>query len=104
MLDSESEAIEWLVPGLLPVGETVLLCALPKVGKSKLAIDLAFSVATGESRFLGQQTKQGKVLLITPDASKDVAKARINRNGDSANKIAQMYTSSLTGISIRYQS
>ncbi|MBD0309228.1 MAG: AAA family ATPase, partial [Microcoleus sp. T1-bin1] len=65
VFDSESEARDWLVPGLLPVGETVLLCALPKVGKSKLAIDLAFSVATGESRFLGQETKQGKVLLIT---------------------------------------
>jgi RecA-family ATPase len=81
LLDSESEAIDWLVPGLLPVGETVLLCALPKVGKSKLAIDLAFSVATGESRFLGQQTKQGKVLLITPDASKMSLKQELIKRG-----------------------
>ncbi len=81
LLDSESEAIDWLVPGLLPVGETVLLCALPKVGKSKLAIDLAFSVATGESRFLGQETKQGKVLLITPDASKMSLKQELTKRG-----------------------
>ena len=79
--DSESEAMDWLVPGLLPVGETVLLCALPKVGKSKLAIDLAFSVATGESRFLGQETKQGKVLLITPDASKQSLKQELTKRG-----------------------
>jgi archaellum biogenesis ATPase FlaH len=81
LLDSESEAIDWLVSGLLPVGETVLLCALPKVGKSKLAIDLAFSVATGESRFLGQATKQGKVLLITPDASKMSLKQELIKRG-----------------------
>jgi len=73
--------MEWLVSGLLPVGETVLLCALPKVGKSKLAIDLAFSVATGESRFLGQETKQGKVLLITPDASKMSLKQELTKRG-----------------------
>jgi AAA domain len=78
---SESEAIEWLVPGLLPVGETVLLCALPKVGKSKLAVDLSFCVATGESRFLGQETKQGKVLLITPDASKQSLKHELTKRG-----------------------
>jgi KaiC/GvpD/RAD55 family RecA-like ATPase len=81
LLDSESEAVDWLVSGLLPVGETVLLCALPKVGKSKLAIDLAFSVATGESRFLGQETKQGKVLLITPDASKMSLKQELTKRG-----------------------
>jgi RecA-family ATPase len=81
VFDSESEAMDWLVPGLLPVGETVLLCALPKVGKSKLAIDLVFSVATGESRFLGQETKQGKVLLITPDASKQSLKQELTKRG-----------------------
>jgi hypothetical protein len=76
-----SEAMEWLVPGLLPVGETVMLCALPKVGKSKLAIDLAFCVVTGESKFLGQDVKQGKVLLITPDASKQSLKHELTRRG-----------------------
>ena len=81
VFDSESEAMDWLVPGLLPIGETVLLCALPKVGKSKLAIDLAFSVATGESRFLGQETKQGKVLLITPDASLMSLKQELTKRG-----------------------
>ena len=89
LLDSESEAMDWLVSGLLPVGETVLLCALPKVGKSKLAIDLAFSVATGESRFLGQETKQGRVLLITPDASSQSLKQELTKRGfrkqDTAN-------------------
>lgn len=81
LFDSESEAIDWLVPGLLPVGETVLLCALPKVGKSKAAVDLAFCVATGESRFLGQKTKQGRVLMITPDASPQSLKQELRKRG-----------------------
>jgi AAA domain len=81
LFDLESEAIDWLVPGLLPVGETVLLCALPKVGKTKLAVDLSFSVATGESRFLGQETKQGRVLLIMPDASLQSLKHELLKRG-----------------------
>src|SRR4028118_641064 len=35
--DSESEAMDWLVPGLLPVGETVLLCALPKRSEERFS-------------------------------------------------------------------
>jgi hypothetical protein len=89
LFNSESEAIDWLVPGLLPVGETVLFGALPKVGKSKATIDLAFCVATGESRFLGQQVKQGRVLLITPDASAQSLKQELTKRGfrkqDNAN-------------------
>jgi len=38
-------------------------------------------VATGESRFLGQETKQGKVLLITPDASKQSLKQELTKRG-----------------------
>jgi DNA primase len=81
LLATSSEAIDWLVPGLLPAGETVLLCALPKVGKSKLAVDLAFCAATGESKFLGQEVKRGKVLLVAPDASKQSLKHELTKRG-----------------------
>ncbi|NJR24294.1 MAG: AAA family ATPase [Richelia sp. CSU_2_1] len=81
LLDTESLAVDWLVPGLLPAGETVLLYALPKVGKSKLAIDLAFCTATGESKFLGQTVKRGKVLLIMPDASEQSLKHELTKRG-----------------------
>ncbi|MCC3593843.1 AAA family ATPase [Microcoleus sp. PH2017_28_MFU_U_A] len=81
LLDTSSQAVDWLVPGLLPVGESVLLYALPKVGKSKLAIDLAFCTATGESKFLGQKVKQGKVLLIMPDASEQSLKQELLKRG-----------------------
>lgn len=81
LLDTSSQAVDWLVPGLLPVGESVLLYALPKVGKSKLAVDLAFCTATGESKFLGQKVKQGKVLLIMPDASEQSLKHELLKRG-----------------------
>jgi hypothetical protein len=89
LLAAESEALEWQVQELLPVGETVLFVALPKVGKSKAAVDLAFCVATGESRFLGREVKQGKVLMVCPDASQQSLKhemlKRGFRSGDSKN-------------------
>jgi hypothetical protein len=81
LLASESEALEWTVQELLPVGETVLFVALPKVGKSKAAVDLAFCVATGESRFLGREVRHGKVLLISPDASKQSLKHEMLKRG-----------------------
>jgi RecA-family ATPase/5S rRNA maturation endonuclease (ribonuclease M5) len=81
LLASESEALEWTVQELLPVGETVLFVALPKVGKSKAAVDLAFCVATGESRFLGREVRQGKVLLISPDTSKQSLKHEMLKRG-----------------------
>lgn len=81
LLASETEAMEWLVQELLPRGETVLFIALPKVGKSKASVDLAFCVATGESRFLGREVRQGKVLLISPDASKQSLKHEMLKRG-----------------------
>lgn len=84
-----SEAMEWLVPGMLPVGETVLLTALPKTGKSKLAIDLAFCVATGEEKFLGEEVKQGRVLLVCPDASERSLKNELTRRGFRIQKDSQ---------------
>jgi archaellum biogenesis ATPase FlaH len=73
--------IEYVVPGMLPAGEAVLLVADPKAGKSLLAYDLAFAVVTGESHFLGEQTKQGKVLIIQCDESLNTAKGRLLKRG-----------------------
>jgi hypothetical protein len=80
-LDSECEGIDYLIPGLLPRGETVLLSALPKAGKTLLAVDASFSIATGESRFLGEETKRGKVLYVTVDESKNSSIDKLRRRG-----------------------
>jgi RecA-family ATPase len=80
-LSLESEEIEYLIPGMLPKGETVLLAAMPKTGKTLLATDAAFAIATGESHFLGEKVKQGKVLLISVDESGQSTKAKLLKRG-----------------------
>ena len=88
-LDLEFEGLNWIVPGMLPEGETVILCALPKVGKTLLAIDLAFAVATGEDTFIGEQVSQSRVLLVSTDESARSTKAKLLKRGfrseDAAN-------------------
>jgi RecA-family ATPase len=80
-LSLESEEIEYLIPGLLPRGETVLLAAMPKTGKTLLATDAAFAIATGECNFLGEKVKQGKVLLVSVDESPQSTRAKLLKRG-----------------------
>ncbi|NEP58109.1 MAG: AAA family ATPase, partial [Symploca sp. SIO2G7] len=81
LLDLESEGLNYLVPGLLPIGETVILAAPPKCGKTLLSIDLAFSIATGESQFLGEKSLRGKVLLVSTDESLQSTRAKLLKRG-----------------------
>jgi RecA-family ATPase len=76
-----SEGIDYLIPGLLPRGETVLCAGLPKSGKTLLAIDAGFAIATGESQFLGETVQQGRVLLISVDESAQSTKAKLLKRG-----------------------
>lgn len=55
--------VNWQVEGFVQKSGLILLAALPKVGKSDLARNMAKAVATGGD-FLGRRTKQGKVLWI----------------------------------------
>ena len=88
-LNMESDGIDYLIPGLLPRGETVLCTGLPKSGKTLLAIDAGFAIATGESNFLGEAVQQGRVLLISVDESTQSTKAKLLKRGfrprDAAN-------------------
>ena len=92
----ESEGLQWLIPELLPKGETIILAASPKAGKTLLAIDAAFAIATGESTFLGQTVAQGKVLLISADESltstRDKLLKRGFRSGDNDIRIIPRWT------------
>ena len=81
LFDLPQVGIEYVIPGMLPVGETALLVASPKAGKSLLAYDAAFAVATGEDSFLGEQVKQGKVLIVQCDESVNTAKGRLIKRG-----------------------
>ncbi len=80
-LSLETEGIDYLIPGLLPRGETVLCVGLPKSGKTLLTIDAAFAIATGESKFLGETVQQGKVLVISVDESAQSTKLKLMKRG-----------------------
>lgn len=70
----------WLINNLLPLGETIILAGAPKSGKTLLAIDAAFAVATGES-FLGESVSQGRVLIISVDESPNSTKVKLMKLG-----------------------
>jgi len=65
-LSMENHALDWLVPGFIPNKTSVMVSGLPGVGKSLFSVDLAYAITTG-GKFLGEQCRQGKVLLINSD-------------------------------------
>lgn len=89
LFDADIPNLEYLIPGMLPKGDSILLVADPKVGKSLLAYDAAFAVATGESTFLGEHCQQGRVLIVQTDESIQSTKHRLLKRGfrreDTAN-------------------
>ena len=81
LLDLESQGLNWIIPEFLPAGETIILGGDPKAGKTLLAIDAAFAIATGESTFLGEQVTRGKVLLVECDESQQSTRAKLLKRG-----------------------
>jgi KaiC/GvpD/RAD55 family RecA-like ATPase len=81
LFDLESEGLTWVIPEMLPRGETIILAGSPKAGKSLLSIDAAFAIATGESQFLGEPVERGKVLLVSCDESLRSTKSKLIKRG-----------------------
>jgi len=81
LASQELEEVRFVVPGLLAPGLTVL-AGNPKVGKSLLALDLAYSVASGDT-FLGHDVNQGDVLFVAMEDSPQRLQLRLAvRHGD----------------------
>lgn len=70
----------WLIPSLLPVGESLLITAAPKTGKSILASEIMRAIVTG-GNFLGEKIKKGKVLYCYSDEGKFSFKSRLRLMG-----------------------
>lgn len=68
--------VRWFVKDLLPQGLSTNV-ALPKLGKSWWALDLALSVAAGD-KFMGFQTEKTEVLYLALEDSKSRLKKRVN--------------------------
>ncbi len=79
--DQESQGQIWIIPDFLPACETIILAGSPKSGKTLLAIDCAFAVATGESTFLKEAVTQGRVLIVSVDESAHSTKAKLIKRG-----------------------
>lgn len=69
--------VRWLVHGLIPKPGRFLLCGLPKVGKSNLALQIALAVSQGRD-FLGCAVEKGRVLFLQMDATDFEWKARFD--------------------------
>jgi hypothetical protein len=81
-MEMEVPGLQWLIPGFLPVGETILLSGAPKAGKSLLAVDCGYCLATGEDPFLGEVIHaQKRVLLISVDESPSSTKQKLVNRG-----------------------
>jgi hypothetical protein len=59
----EMPAMSWLADGILPLGGLAAIYGAPGAGKSFVALDLVFSVATG-ARWLGRSVAMGGALYI----------------------------------------
>ena len=62
MMAANFPKLKYVVEGVLPAGLN-MLAGSPKIGKSWLCLDLAFSVASGRP-FMGRATDQGDVLYL----------------------------------------
>lgn len=66
-----------VIDGLLRIGETANLIAASKVGKSFLAVGLAWSIATGRP-WLGHEVEQGRVLILDNELHPETLASRLD--------------------------
>jgi KaiC/GvpD/RAD55 family RecA-like ATPase len=80
-INQGTDALEWVIPGILPKGETVLLAALAKTGKTLLATDIAYAVLSGEKAIGETPGVKGRVLLVSSDESANSTRRRLRARG-----------------------
>jgi hypothetical protein len=77
LLETEFPDPKWAVPGLLPIGLT-MLAGRPKLGKSWLSLQMAIAVGTG-GKLLGLDVPKGKVLYLALEDSARRLKKRLEQ-------------------------
>jgi hypothetical protein len=82
-LQQETQAIDWVYPGIVPTGELLLLTAQAKCGKTLWATDLMYAVVSG-TPLHGNEISKGRVLYIYSDepSSRSVIRRLRNRGFD----------------------
>ncbi len=87
VLKDKVMAAEWIAEGIVPLGWLVMLAGRTKVGKTLLAIHLAYAIATG-GEFLGRKCRKGAVLLILVDDPPAITHPRLEKLAGMENVFA----------------
>lgn len=83
LLAKDFKPVKWTIPGLLPVGVT-LLAGAPKTGKSWLVLDFGIAVASGGAVLGKVQVDPGAVLYLALEDNQRRLKSRLSKRlGDS---------------------
>jgi len=90
LLEEPDAAFTWLVDGILILGGLSILAAKPKVGKSTLARNLAYAVATG-TPFLRREVSQGAVIYLALEEKRDEVKKHFRDMGASGDEPILIY-------------
>ncbi|MBT4498512.1 MAG: AAA family ATPase [Gemmatimonadetes bacterium] len=90
LLQADFPEPRWGVKGLFPVGLSSM-AGRPKVGKTRLAFQLAVSIGSG-GYFLGQAVEQGKVFILALEDSPRRLKTRMLEQGVSIDAQIQFAT------------
>ena len=69
---ADQEPIEWLIKGVVPKAELVLLYGASGAGKTFVALDHAFAIARGID-WRGRRVKQGTVVIIAAEGGKGIS-------------------------------
>lgn len=69
---ASQEPIEWLIKGVVPKAELIILYGASGAGKTFVALDHAFAIARGVD-WRGRRVKQGIVVVIAAEGGKGVA-------------------------------
>ncbi|MGO9611701.1 MAG: AAA family ATPase [Dissulfurispiraceae bacterium] len=84
------EAVAWTVENMLPSGGFSVLASKPKVGKSTIARNLAFSLARGES-FLDRETSRGPVIYYALEEKRAEVKRHFRDMGAAGHEEIYIY-------------
>lgn len=98
LFDTEDEPMRYVVDDLLPEGSTSCLASKPKVGKTKLAEELASCVATGRP-FLGRRVTAGRVLYFALEEHRSEVREHFQKMGHSGGEPISFVFGSVSGKS-----
>ncbi|MBT8212804.1 MAG: AAA family ATPase, partial [Acidimicrobiia bacterium] len=88
LADVEPEAIEWLWPGRIPIGDLTILAGDPGLGKSFVTVDMAARVSTGRTWPDGEVNQVGGVVLLNAeDRLGKTVRPRLEASGADLNQI-----------------